>query len=91
MTVTPSKRKNVMRKVWPETFVEDNNLAFNISVLRKLFGESGASPQYIKTVPKRGYRFIASVAEVPNGRPAPLDAAPAAPISAPAPGWHSRW
>jgi len=85
------EKEDLMRKVWPETFVEDNNLAFNISVLRKLFGESGASPQYIETVPKRGYRFTASVAEVPNGRPALLDAAPGAPTSVPAPGRHSRW
>ena len=85
------EKEDLMKKVWPETFVEDNNLAFNISVLRKLFGESGASPQYIETVPRRGYRFIASVAEVPNGRPAPFEAAPAAPVSAPAPVRHSRW
>jgi eukaryotic-like serine/threonine-protein kinase len=85
------EKEDLMRKVWPETFVEDNNLAFNVSVLRKLFGESGASPQYIETVPKRGYRFMASVAEVPNGKPAPLDAAPSAPTSVPAPGRHSRY
>jgi hypothetical protein len=47
------------KKVWPDTFVEDSNLAFNIFVLRKLFGESSASPHYIETVPKRGYRFVA--------------------------------
>jgi DNA-binding winged helix-turn-helix (wHTH) protein/Tfp pilus assembly protein PilF len=86
------EKEDLMRKVWPQTFVEDNNLAFNISVLRKLFGESGASPQYIETVPKRGYRFVASVAEVPNGRAVPLNAAPAVPAaSAPSPARHSRW
>ena len=60
------EKEDLMRKVWPETFVEDNNLAFNISVLRKLLGESGASPHYIETVPRRGYRFIAKVVEVPE-------------------------
>ena len=85
------EREDLIRKVWPETFVEDNNLAFNISVLRKLLGESVASPQYIETVPKRGYRFIASAAEVPNGRPAPSDAIPAASTSVPTPGGRSRW
>jgi DNA-binding winged helix-turn-helix (wHTH) protein/tetratricopeptide (TPR) repeat protein len=85
------EKEDLMRRVWPETFVEDNNLAFNISVLRKLLGESGASPQYIETVPRRGYRFIASVAEVPNGRPAPLDAAPADPTIMPSPSRYSRW
>src|ERR1700693_2440867 len=60
------EKEELMRNVWPETFVEDNNLAFNVSVLRKLFGETGASPHYIETVPKRGYRFIAEVVEVPE-------------------------
>ena len=87
------EKEDLMRKVWPETFVEDNNLAFNISVLRKLFGESGASPHYIETVPRRGYRFIAKVVEVPemglpgiesikrdlNGKPALLHALQDAP------------
>ncbi len=58
------EKEDLMSKVWPGTFVEDNTLAFNISVLRKYFGESGAAPHFIETVPKRGYRFIAEVAEI---------------------------
>ena len=54
-------REELINKVWPDTFVEDNNLAFNISVLRKLFRETGPSPHFIETVPKRGYRFVAEV------------------------------
>lgn len=57
------EKDDLMRTVWPDTFVEDNNLAFNVSVLRKLFGESRSSPHYIETVPKRGYRFVAEVRE----------------------------
>ncbi|MEJ7608652.1 MAG: winged helix-turn-helix domain-containing protein [Bryobacteraceae bacterium] len=53
------EKDELMRRVWPGTFVEENNLAFNISVLRKIFAESSVSPRYIETVPKRGYRFIA--------------------------------
>jgi DNA-binding winged helix-turn-helix (wHTH) protein/Tfp pilus assembly protein PilF len=53
------EKDELIRKIWPETFVEDNNLAFNISVLRKLLGESSALPRFIETVPKRGYRFRA--------------------------------
>ncbi len=53
------EKDELMRQVWPGTFVEENNLAFNISVLRKIFAESSVSPRYIETVPKRGYRFIA--------------------------------
>ncbi len=60
------EKEDLMRRIWPDTFVEENNLACNIAVLRKLFGESGAAPRYIETVPKRGYRFIANVNEVPD-------------------------
>lgn len=48
--------------VWPDTFVEENNLAQNISLLRRVLGESGG-PQFIETVPKRGYRFVGAVVE----------------------------
>jgi eukaryotic-like serine/threonine-protein kinase len=60
------EKENLMREVWPGTFVEENSLAFNISVLRKIFAESSAPLGYIETVPKRGYRFIAEVVEVPE-------------------------
>jgi DNA-binding winged helix-turn-helix (wHTH) protein/TolB-like protein len=60
------EKESLMREVWPGIFVEENSLAFNISVLRKIFAESSASPRYIETVPKRGYRFIAELAEVPE-------------------------
>ncbi len=64
------EKDDLIRQVWPNTFVEDNNLAFNVSVLRKLFGESGTSPRYIETVPRRGYRFVAQVREtVPDAAP----------------------
>ena len=49
-------KKELMQKVWPDSFVEENNLAQNISLLRKALGES-----YIQTIPKRGYRFVADV------------------------------
>src|SRR5207248_10417384 len=53
-------KEELMRKVWPDSFVEENNLAQNISVLRKALGEE---QQFIETVPKRGYRFVADVRE----------------------------
>jgi DNA-binding winged helix-turn-helix (wHTH) protein len=49
-------KKELMQKVWPDSFVEENNLAQNISILRKALGG-----EYIKTIPKRGYRFVADV------------------------------
>ena len=90
-------KQELMTKVWPDTFVEDNNLAFNISVLRKLFGESGASPRYIETIPKRGYRFIADVVRVPdelsamNGSPAPVVAPAYVAEPPPAPPRSAQW
>ena len=49
-------KKELMQKVWPDSFVEENNLAQNISLLRKALGES-----FIQTIPKRGYRFVGDV------------------------------
>jgi DNA-binding winged helix-turn-helix (wHTH) protein len=53
-----------LKEVWADTFVEENNLARNISVLRKALGEGPNEHKYIVTVPGRGYRFVASVTEV---------------------------
>ena len=57
------EKQMLMDEVWPGTFVEENSLAFNISVLRKVLGENAMAPTFIETVPKRGYRFIAVVEE----------------------------
>ena len=54
-------KKELMEQVWPDSFVEENNLAQNISILRKALGEGKEGEQYIQTVPKRGYRFVADV------------------------------
>ena len=54
-------KDELMTRLWPDTFVEEGTLARNISDLRKALGESSGSGKYIETVPKRGYRFIASV------------------------------
>src|SRR5829696_1122579 len=54
-------KKELMQQVWPDSFVEENNLAQNISILRKALGEGKKGEHYIQTVPKRGYRFVADV------------------------------
>ena len=54
----------LMKRVWPDSFVEDGNLTYNISVLRKALGERTNEHLYIVTVPGRGYRFVADVTEV---------------------------
>src|SRR5262245_18788769 len=47
-------KEELMKRVWPDSFVEENNINKNIYALRKLFGEDES---FIETVPKRGYRF----------------------------------
>jgi Tol biopolymer transport system component/DNA-binding winged helix-turn-helix (wHTH) protein len=60
-------KERLMRELWPDAFVEDVNLSVNISVLRKVLGESDNGEGFIQTVPKRGYRFIAQVSELESG------------------------
>src|SRR5215469_7842768 len=54
-------KDELLRQVWPDTFVEEVNLAVNISVIRKALGESPQECRFIATVPGRGYRFVAEV------------------------------
>lgn len=54
-------REELLRQLWPDTFVEEGNLTQNISVLRKALSGGTKSPTYIETIPKRGYRFVAEV------------------------------
>lgn len=58
------EKAELMKAVWPDSFVEEVNLAHNISVLRKTLGESESGDRFIETVPRRGYRFIARVNEL---------------------------
>ena len=57
-------KDELMRKVWPDTFVEEVSLAQNISQLRKVLGAPAGAPQMIQTVSKRGYRFTGAVTVV---------------------------
>jgi TolB-like protein/DNA-binding winged helix-turn-helix (wHTH) protein/Flp pilus assembly protein TadD len=56
-------KERIMEAVWPDSIVEENNLAQAISKLRQVFGETPGSHSYIVTVPGRGYRFVAEVKE----------------------------
>jgi TolB-like protein/Tfp pilus assembly protein PilF len=62
-------KDEVMKLIWPDTAVEEGNLARNISTLRNALGELPRESKYIETVPWRGYRFVANVKLVPE-RPA---------------------
>ena len=59
-------KDKLMEMIWPDSFVEETNLAQNISILRKALGEGVEGTKYIETIPKLGYRFIAPVREVAN-------------------------
>jgi DNA-binding winged helix-turn-helix (wHTH) protein len=56
-----TSKEELMRKVWPDSFVEEANLTVNISTLRKQLGETPSGSPYIETVPKKGYRFATPV------------------------------
>jgi len=54
-------KSDLMKAVWPDTFVEEGALTRNISLLRKTLGDTGDEAAYIETIPRRGYRFVAPV------------------------------
>jgi DNA-binding winged helix-turn-helix (wHTH) protein/TolB-like protein len=63
-------KDDLMKRVWPSTYVEEGNLTQNISLLRKALGETAGGVQFIETVPRRGYRFVADINEAWDGAPA---------------------
>jgi len=59
-------KEELLQTVWPDTFVTDDVLVRSISELRRVFEDDAKEPQFIQTIPKRGYRLIAPVAR-PSG------------------------
>ncbi len=57
------EKDELIRMLWPDTFVEEGSLSNNIFLLRKALGDN---PEYIETVPRRGYRFVGNVRGFPN-------------------------
>src|ERR1700730_1034106 len=57
-------KKELVDRLWPDTFVEENNLAQAVSSLRQALADDSDSPQYVKTIPRRGYMFAHPVREV---------------------------
>jgi Tol biopolymer transport system component/DNA-binding winged helix-turn-helix (wHTH) protein len=67
-------REEFQTRLWPDTFVDvDHNLNTAINKIREVLGDSAENPRFVETLPRRGYRFIASVAPESqvaiNGRP----------------------
>jgi DNA-binding winged helix-turn-helix (wHTH) protein/Flp pilus assembly protein TadD len=76
-------KEELLDALWPDANVTDNALTQAVSELRQALGDDAADPRYIKTVARRGYRFIAPVAltgaaPAQPGRSSPHDAAPSA-------------
>lgn len=62
-------KRELLERVWPESFVEEGILAVHVSSLRKIFGHGDGIRRYIEAVPRSGYRFIEAVAQPTEGAP----------------------
>ena len=67
-------KDEIMDRVWPGTFVEDNNLAVQISALRRILAVEESAPPWIVTVSGRGYRFAGRIAETEPAVAVPAEA-----------------
>lgn len=75
------EKDELMRAIWPDSFVEEGGLARNISLLRRVFETAADGGQYVETIPKRGYRFVGLLTE-PQAAPglgSPATRSPAPP------------
>src|SRR5205085_12228495 len=62
-------KDDLMKAVWPNSFVEESNLTQQISMIRRALGESASEHRYIVTVPGKGYRFAAQVTQTTKEPP----------------------
>src|SRR4030095_14892348 len=81
-------KDDLMKAVWPDTVVEEGNLAHNLTVLRKALGEKETGNPHVETIPSQGYRFIANVRVVENAEEAPTTQQAA--LEQPATSWEER-
>src|SRR6266536_6018295 len=58
------EKNELMREIWTDSVVEENNLNQNISILRRVFGEKPGQQRFIVTIAGHGYRFVPEVREV---------------------------
>ena len=61
------EKDELMSRVWPDSFVEEANLAHHVYLLRKALGDGANGTRFIQTIPRRGYRFVAEVKKTVNG------------------------
>ena len=60
------EKDELMSALWTDTIVEENNLSQNISILRRILGEKRGEHRFIATIPGHGFKFVATVRQVPN-------------------------
>jgi class 3 adenylate cyclase/tetratricopeptide (TPR) repeat protein len=77
------EKDDLMEHLWPDTAVQESNLSQQIFTLRRALGENPDNRQYIETVPRRGYRFVAEVTCVESSDAVPLEPAGADTPSSP--------
>ena len=79
-------KEELLKRVWPDTFIEEANLRVHVAALRKLLGGEGTGDQYISTVAGRGYCFVAPVtrAQEVADEPARIPSPPESPHCLPA-------
>ena len=70
-------KDELMARVWRGTFVEEGNLKFQVSALRRALGDGRGGRRYIATSAGQGYRFVAPVSVAQALAAVPLPAAPA--------------
>jgi DNA-binding winged helix-turn-helix (wHTH) protein/TolB-like protein/Flp pilus assembly protein TadD len=75
------EKDELLNQVWPDAAVEEGSLTRNISLLRKALGDGESGLRYIETVPRRGYRFVASVRDSRDENPDPVDEKVAEPLA----------
>ena len=61
-------KEEMIRQVWPDSFVDESNLTQHIFHLRKVLGDTQEGRAYIETLPRHGYRFVAAVQQAPAKR-----------------------
>ena len=71
-------KDELIRSVWDGRFVSDDTLASRVSAARRAIGDSGAEQRFIRTVTRRGFRFVGEVREAPDASPAPAAVRPPA-------------
>ena len=66
-------RKDILEKVWADSLVTDNAVNKMVAKLRKVLSDNAQNPQYIQTIPKRGYRLICEMIDLQDNNSSQID------------------